>query len=87
MDYQKITELLTKLVLLSRQESVHPSRRNSAADAAYLFSDLITRDKESKYFNQVKADFISVMKEVKYDSSEYIMALNEVKVNKQYEMF
>lgn len=87
MDYQKTTELLVKLILLSRQESVHPSRRNSAADAAYLFSDLITRDKESKYFNQIKADFISVMKEVKYDSSEYIMALNEIKVNKQYEMF
>ena len=87
MDYQKITELLTKLVLLSRQESVHPSRRNSAADAAYLFSELITRDKESKYFNQIKADFISVMKEVKYDSSEYIMALNEIKSDKQYEMF
>ena len=87
MDYQKITELLTKLVLLSRQESVHPSRRNSAADAAYLFSDLITRDKESKYFNQIKADLISVMKEVKYDSSEYIMALNEIKVSKQYEIF
>ena len=87
MDYQKITELLTKLVLLSRQESVHPSRRNSAADAAYLFSELITRDKESKYFNQIKADFISVMKEVKYDSSEYIMALNEIKAKKQYEMF
>ena len=87
MDHQKISELLVKLILLSRQESVHPSRRNSAADAAYLFSDLTTRDKESKHFNQIKADFISVMKEVKYDSSEYIMALNEIKVNKQYEMF
>ena len=87
MDYQKTTELLVKLILLSRQESVHPVRRSAAADAAYLFSELITRDKESKYFNQIKADLISVMKEVKYDSSEYIMALNEIKVSKQYEIF
>ena len=87
MDNQKISELLVKLILLSRQESVHPVRRSAAADAAYLYSDLITRDKESKYFNQIKADFISVMKEVKYDSSEYIMALNEIKADKQYEMF
>ena len=87
MDHQKISELLVKLILLSRQESVHPVRRSAAADAAYLYSELITRAKESKYFNQIKADLISVMKEVKYDSSEYIMALNEIKVNKQYEMF
>ena len=87
MDHQKISELLVKLILLSRQESVHPVRRSAAADAAYLYSDLITREKESKHFNQIKADFVSVMKEVKYDSSEYIMALNEIKADKQYEMF
>ena len=87
MDHQKISELLVKLILLSRQESVHPVRRSAAADAAYLYSELIDRDVDSMHYKQIKSDFISVMKEVKYDSSEYIMALNEIKVSKQYEIF
>ena len=87
MDHQKISELLVKLILLSRQESVHPVRRSAAADAAYLYSELIDRDVDSMHYKQIKSDFISVMKEVKYDSSEYIMALNEIKTSKQYEMF
>ena len=86
MDYQKITELLTKLVLLSRQESVHPSRRNSAADAAYLYSELIDRDVDSMHYKQIKSDFINAINNLKYDSREYIKAL-ETKKDKQYEIF
>ena len=82
MDYQKITELLTKLVLLSRQESVHPSRRNSAADAAYLYSELIDRDVDSMHYKQIKSDFINAINNLKYDSREYIKAL-ETKKDKQ----
>ena len=86
MDYQKITELLTKLVLLSRQESVHPSRRNSAADAAYLYSELIDRDVDSMHYKQIKSDFINAINNLKYDSREYVKVL-ETKKDKQYEMF
>ena len=86
MDYQKITELLTKLVLLSRQESVHPSRRNSAADAAYLYSELIDRDVDSMHYKQIKSDFINAINNLKYDSREYVKAL-ETKKDKQYEIF
>ena len=86
MDYQKITELLTKLVLLSRQESVHPSRRNSAADAAYLYSELIDRDVDSMHYKQIKSDFINAINNLKYDPREYIKAL-ETKKDKQYEIF
>ena len=82
MDYQKITELLTKLVLLSRQDSVHPSRRNSAADAAYLYSELIDRDVDSMHYKQIKSDFINAIDNLKYDSREYIKAL-ETKKDKQ----
>ena len=86
MDYQKITELLTKLVLLSRQESVHPSRRNSATDAAYLYSELIDRDVDSMHYKQIKSDFINAINNLKYDPSEYIKVL-ETKKDKQYEIF
>ena len=86
MDYQKTTELLVKLILLSRQESVHPSRRNSAADAAYLFSELIDRDVDSMHYKQIKSDFINAINNLKYDSREYVKAL-ETKKDKQYEIF
>ena len=86
MDYQKTTELLVKLILLSRQESVHPSRRNSAADAAYLYSELIDRDVDSMHYKQIKSDFINAINNLKYDSREYITSL-ETKKDKQYEIF
>lgn len=85
MDYQKITELLTKLVLLSRQESVHPVRRSAAADAAYLYSELIDRDVDSMHYKQIKSDFINAINNLKYDSREYIKAL-ETKKDKQWNL-
>ena len=86
MDYQKITELLTKLVLLSRQESVHPVRRSAAADAAYLYSELIDRNVDSMHYKQIKSDFINAINILKYDSREYIKSL-ETKTDNQYEIF
>ena len=87
MDHQKISELLVKLILLSRQESVHPSRRSSAADAAYLYSELIDRDVDSMHYKQIKSDFINAINILKYDSREYIKALENKKKDKQYEIF
>ena len=86
MDYQKISELLVKLILLSRQESVHPVRRSAAADAAYLYSELINRDVDSMHYKQIKSDFISAINNLKYDPREYIKTL-ETKKDKQYEIF
>ena len=86
MDYQKITELLTKLVLLSRQESVHPVRRSAAADAAYLYSELIDRDVDSMHYKQIKSDFINAINNLKYEPVEYIKSL-ETKKDNQYEIF
>ena len=79
MDYQKITELLTKLVLLSRQESVHPVRRSAAADAAYLYSELIDRDVDSMHYKQIKSDFINAINNLKYEPVEYIKSLETKK--------
>ena len=86
MDYQKTTELLVKLILLSRQESVHPVRRTAAADAAYLYSELIDRDVDSMHYKQIKSDFINAINNLKYDPGEYITSL-ETKKDKQYEIF
>ena len=86
MDYQKTTELLVKLILLSRQESVHSVRRASAVDAAYLYSELIDRDVDSMHYKQIKSDFINAINNLKYDPREYITSL-ETKKDKQYEIF
>ena len=76
MDYQKITELLVKLILLSRQESVSIERRMAASEAFYLYSELIDRRTDSVYYNQIKNDFIKAMELVKYNPLEYLNALN-----------
>ena len=86
MDHQKISELLVKLTLLSRQESVHPVRRSAAADAAYLYSELIDRDVDSMHYKQIKSDFINAINNLKYEPVEYIKSL-ETKKDKQYEIF
>ena len=86
MDHQKISELLVKLILLSRQESIHPVRRSAAADAAYLYSELIDRGVESMYYEGIKFDFINAINNLKYNPEEYIQAL-ETKKDKQYEVF
>lgn len=87
MDYQKTTELLVKLILLSRQESVHPVRRSAAADAAYLYSELIYRDVDSMHYKQIKSDFVNAINNLKYNPEEYIQALENKKKDKQYEIF
>ena len=87
MDHQKISELLVKLILLSRQESVHPVRRTAAADAAYLYSELIDRDVDSMHYKQIKSDFINAINILKYDSREYVKALESIKTDNQYEIF
>ena len=87
MDHQKISELLVKLILLSRQESVHPVRRSAAADAAYLYSELIDRDVDSMHYKQIKSDFINAINKLKYDSREYVKALESIKTDNQYEIF
>ena len=87
MDHQKISELLVKLILLSRQESVHPVRRSAAADAAYLYSELIDRDVDSMHYKQIKSDFINAINILKYDSREYITLLENKKKDQQYEIF
>ena len=87
MDHQKISELLVKLILLSRQESVHPVRRSAAADAAYLYSELIDRDVDSMHYKQIKSDFINAINILKYDSREYVKALESIKTDNQYEIF
>ena len=87
MDHQKISELLVKLILLSRQESVHPVRRSAAADAAYLYSELIDRDVDSMHYKQIKSDFINAIDNLKYDSREYIKSLESIKTDNQYEIF
>ena len=87
MDHQKVSELLVKLILLSRQESVHPVRRSAAADAAYLYSELIDRDVDSMHYKQIKSDFISAINILKYDPEEYITSLENKKKDKQYEIF
>ena len=79
MDHQKISELLVKLILLSRQESVHPVRRSAAADAAYLYSELIDRNVDSIHYKQIKSDFINAINNLKYDSVEYIKSLETKK--------
>ena len=79
MDYQKISELLVKLMLLSRQESVHPVRRSAAADAAYLYSELIDRDVDSMHYKQIKSDFINAINNLKYEPVEYIKSLETKK--------
>ena len=79
MDHQKISELLVKLILLSRQESVHPVRRSAAADAAYLYSELIDRNIDSMHYKQIKSDFINAINILKYDSREYIKSLETKK--------
>ena len=86
MDHQKISELLVKLILLSRQESVHPVRRSAAADAAYLYSELIDRDVDSMHYKQIKSDFINAINNLKYEPVEYIKSL-ETKKDNQYEIF
>ena len=86
MDYQKISELLVKLILLSRQESVHPVRRSAAADAAYLYSELIDRDVDSMHYKQIKSDFVNAINNLKYDPREYITSLENKKKDK-YEIF
>ena len=87
MDYQKTTDLLVKLILLSRQESVHPVRRTAAADAAYLYSGLINRDVDSMHYKGIKSDFINAINNLKYDPEEYITSLENKKKDKQYEIF
>ena len=87
MDHQKISELLVKLILLSRQESVHSVRRSAAADAAYLYSELIDRDVDSMHYKQIKSDFINAINNLKYDPREYITSLENKKKDKQYEIF
>ena len=79
MDHQKISELLVKLILLSRQESVHSVRRTAAADAAYLYSELIDRDVDSMHYKQIKSDFINAINILKYDPREYIEVLETKK--------
>ena len=79
MDHQKISELLVKLILLSRQESVHSVRRTAAADAAYLYSELIDRDVDSMHYKQIKSDFINAINNLKYDPREYIEVLETKK--------
>ena len=87
MDYQKTTELLVKLILLSRQESVHPVRRSAAADAAYLYSELIDRDVDSMHYKGIKSDFVNAINNLKYNPEEYIASLENKKKDKQYEIF
>ena len=87
MDYQKTTELLVKLILLSRQESVHPVRRSAAADAAYLYSELIYRDVDSMHYKGIKSDFINAINNLKYNPEEYIASLENKKKDQQYEIF
>lgn len=87
MDYQKISELLVKLILLSRQESIHPVRRSAAADAAYLYSELIDRDVDSMHYKQIKSDFVNAINNLKYNSREYMISLENKKKNQQYEIF
>ena len=87
MDHQKTTELLVKLILLSRQESVHPVRRSAAADAAYLYSELIDRDVDSMHYKQIKSDFVNAINNLKYNPEEYITSLENKKKDKQYEIF
>lgn len=87
MDYQKTTEFLVKLILLSRQESVHPVRRSAAADAAYLYSELIDRDVDSMHYKQIKSDFINAINNLKYNPEEYITSLENKKKDQQYEIF
>ena len=62
-------------------------RRPAAADAAYLYSELIDRDVDSMHYKQIKSDFVNAINNLKYNPEEYIASLENKKKDKQYEIF